>query len=219
MIAPIRASQPSPAAALAVASARWDILWIVPAIAPAVISVALSASAGAQPAAPSWLDSSSFESWNRAGMSIPRAPQGENPDPRCREAARAPASDEDRGLRAQGWDLIGAPTVARQTRVIAGAADYDGMCRPRQYQYFVFRRGMFAGTLSPHLMDSRTDGALGRVTILSDGRLRAEYRRYAPADPLCCPTRTTRVVFSLENDPPVLTALSASTVSNLSPAP
>jgi LppP/LprE lipoprotein len=148
-------------------------------------------------------------------MSIPSAPQGDkNPDPRCRELARSPQSDEDGQLRTRGWDLVGPPSEAQQIRVVAGSADYDGMCRPRQYQYFVFTRGRFVGTLSPHLMDSRTDGAIGRVTIEGDGRLKAEYARYGATDPLCCPSRTTTVVFSIEKDPPVIRALSATTVSN-----
>ncbi len=121
-------------------------------------------------------------------------------------------------MRTRGWDLVGPPSAARQIRVIAGAAGYDGMCRPRQYQYFVFSRGIFAGTLSPYLMDSRTDGALVRVTIQSDRNLNAEYDRYAAADPLCCPSRRTTVLFSLEKDPPTLRPLSATTVSSLSPA-
>jgi hypothetical protein len=87
------------------------------------------------------------------------------------------------------------------------------MCRPRNYQEFVFARGVFAGTLSPHPMDSRTDGAIGRVTILTDGRVQAEYTRYAATDPLCCPSRLTTVVFEIEQEPPVLKAVSASTVS------
>ena len=96
------------------------------------------------------------------------------------------------------------------------AADYDGMCRPRQYQEFVFVRGNFAGTLAPRPMDSRTDGALGRVTIETDRRVQAEYARYDAADPLCCPSRTTRVVFDIGKEPPVLEPVSVMTVLNRS---
>lgn len=175
--------------------------------------------AGAQTPPASWLNSSAFESWNHPAMSIPTAPQGEkNPDPRCRELARPPSSDEDRQLRAHGWDLLGPVSEAGQTRVIAGAADYDGMCRPRQYQYFLFARGVFAGTLSPHLMDSRTDGALVRVTMESARKLQAEFLRYTATDPLCCPSSRTTVVFGIERDPPVVTALAARSVSNPDPS-
>jgi hypothetical protein len=60
-------------------------------------------------------------------------------------------------LRAQG---PGFKALSKRKR---GTAGYDGMCRPRQYQDFVFVGSVFAGTLSPQPMDSRTDGALGRV--------------------------------------------------------
>jgi hypothetical protein len=44
----------------------------------------------------------------------------------------------------------------------------------RQYQDFLFVRGVFAGTLSPQPMDSRTDAALERVFLWSAARLTAE---------------------------------------------
>jgi hypothetical protein len=174
----------------------------------------LCAPARSQPTADSWLDAAHLESWNRPGIPIPSAPQGQkNPDPRCREFLREPASEVDQQVRAHGWDLVGPTSESEQIRVIVGTSDYDGMCRPRQYQEFVFARGVFAGTLSPHPMDSRTDGALNRVTIQTDGRVQAEYSRYGATDPLCCPSRTTTVVFEIQKDPPVLKPVSASTVS------
>jgi len=151
-------------------------------------------------------------------MPIPLAPQGQkNPDPRCRESMREPASEVDQQVRARGWDLIGRTVDSGKIRVIVGAANYDGMCRPLQFQEFVFVRGIFAGTLSPVPMDSRTDGALGRVTVQADGRVQAEYLRYGAADPLCCPSRITTVVFEIEKEPPVLKPVSASTVSTRPP--
>jgi LppP/LprE lipoprotein len=185
----------------------------------AVLAVLLAASAAAESTASSWLDSASLESWNHPGVTLPPAPQGpKNPDPRCGQLARSPESAEDRQLRAHGWDLIGAPTEGAGVRVIGAASDYDGMCRPRGYQFFVFSGGTFAGTLSPALMDSRTDGALNGVTLQGDRQLKARYARYAAADPLCCPSRTTTVLFSLAGDPPLLTPLTAATVSNLTSA-
>jgi hypothetical protein len=188
--------------------------------APVSFAALLSAFAEAQAPPASWLNSPAFESWNTPAMSIPTAPQGQkNPDPRCRELTRSPSSDADSQLLAHGWDLVGPPSEAGQIRAMAGAADYDGMCRPRQYQYFVFARSIFAGTLSPHLMDSRTDGALVRVTIESDRKLQAEFVRYkAAADPLCCPSGRTTVVFGIEGDPPVVRALSARSISDPNPS-
>jgi hypothetical protein len=151
-------------------------------------------------------------------MPIPPAPQGQkNLDPRCRESMREPASAVDQQVRARGWDLVGPTLEREQIRVIVGTSNYDGMCRPRQYQEFVFVRGIFAGTLSPVAMDSRTDGALGRVTIPAAKRVQAEYSRYGAADPLCCPSRITTVVFDIGDEPPVLKPVSASTVSTRSP--
>ena len=184
------------------------------AVALAATALALSTPLCAQQAAVSWLDTPHLEPWNNPGMSIPFAPQGEkNSDPRCRALARSAESEQDEQLRARGWDLIGPASAGGQIRVIGGTADYDGMCRPRQFQYFVFVRGIFAGTLAPRTMDSRTDGALGRVHIESNHELTVEYHRYGSADPLCCPSRTTTVAFDIGMEPPVVRPVSASTVS------
>ncbi|HEY1234909.1 MAG TPA: LppP/LprE family lipoprotein [Candidatus Binatia bacterium] len=174
--------------------------------------VSQSESADAQVKVASWLDGSKAASWNKPGDSLPAAPKiHETVDPRCRNAARPPELDEDKRLREQGWDLVGAYQGGWQILVIRATASYDGMCRPRQYQAFVFVRGVFAGTLSPEAMDSRTDGALSQVFLQSDGRLTAEYLRYSAKDPLCCPSRTTRVLFEIAKDVPVVRPVSAST--------
>jgi LppP/LprE lipoprotein len=167
---------------------------------------------GSQARAASWLDEPKPAAWNEPGLTIPPAPKVEdNPDPRCRALARPAELEEDQQLRERGWDLLGDFQGGWQIRVILGTAGYDGMCRPRQYQGFVFVHGVFAGTLSPQAMDSRSDGALDQVHLQGDGRLTAQYRRYVPTDPLCCPSRTTNVVFDIAKGRPVLRALSAST--------
>lgn len=161
--------------------------------------------------APSWLDESKPTSWNTSGAPIPAAPKQAAVDPRCRDAARPAQLDEDKRIRDLGWNLVGAYQGGWQTLVIRGTVGYDGMCRPRQFQDFVFVRGLFAGTLSPQLMDNRTDGTLIRVSLRSSSELIAEYARYAAADPLCCPSRTTSVVFEIASDPPIVRPLSATT--------
>ena len=167
---------------------------------------------GLQTMGASWLDEPKRAAWNQPGMTVPVAPPIPGTvDPRCRELARPPELEEDQRQRSQGWELVGAYQGGWRILVIRATAGYDGMCRPRHYQDFVFVRGVFAGTLSPQAMDSRTDGALGRVFLQSASRLTAEYARYAASDPLCCPTRTTSVVFDLANDPPVARPVSAST--------
>jgi hypothetical protein len=159
-----------------------------------------------------WLDEPAPAPWNKLGMSIPAAPKIQGAiDPKCRELARPPQLEEDKRVREQGWDLVGGYQGGWQMLVIRGTAGYDGMCRPRQYQDFVFVRGAFAGTLSPQGMDSRADGALSRVSLESESRVIAEYERYAASDAACCPSRTTRVVFDIAKDGPVVRPASVST--------
>jgi LppP/LprE lipoprotein len=162
----------------------------------------------------SWLDQVKPASWNSLGMAIPAAPQTQGPiDARCRTQARPAELEEDKQLRERGWDLFNAFQGGWQIRLIYATASYDGMCRPRQYQVFVFVRGAFAGTLSPQPMDSRTDGALSRASLRNDNQLAAEYLRYAAKDPLCCASRTTSVEFDIGKDA-VLRPLSANTSPN-----
>jgi hypothetical protein len=167
------------------------------------------------PGAASWLDTARQAPWNTPGASIPSAPKIEGArDPRCRVLARPPELDTDKRLTDLGWDLIGAYQGGWGMLVVEAAAGYDGMCRPRAYQGFVFLRGVFVGTLSPGTMDSRTDGALNRVTLQDGGRLIAEYARYGNTDPLCCPSRTTSVVFEIAPDQPVVRPVSVSSSAN-----
>jgi heat shock protein HslJ len=178
--------------------------------------VAYPALGRSQTTVASWLDEPKPASWNKPGLPIPAAPKPQGAvDSRCRDLARPPQLEEDTRVRAQRWDLVGAYQGGWQILVIRGTASYDGMCRPRQYQDFVFVRGVFAGTLSPQVMDSRTDGALARVFLESESRLTAEYHRYSAVDPLCCPSQTTRIVFNIAKDAPVVEAVTTST-SNVS---
>jgi len=160
----------------------------------------------------SWLDEPQPASWNTPSPVIPAAPPVEGVvDPRCRVLARPPQTEEDKRLRDRGWGLVGAFHGGWDILIIHGTAGYDGMCRPRQFQGFVFVRGTFAGTLSPRAMDSRTDGALARVSLESGRRLIAEYNRYAATDPLCCPSGTTSIVFDIASDGPAVRPVSTST--------
>jgi hypothetical protein len=68
---------------------------------------------------------------------------------------------------------------------------------------------VFAGTLSPQPMDSRTDGALGQVHFQSPTRLLAQYARYGATDALCCPSKTTVVVFDIAHDKLVVRPIAA----------
>jgi heat shock protein HslJ len=172
----------------------------------------LSANGSAQEQTAAWLDNPQPVPWNTPAATIPSAPKVAGAvDPRCRSAARPPQLAEDRLVTARGWDLAGSYQGGWPIVVIRATAGYDGMCRPRQYQDFVFVRGTFAGTLSPQPMDSRTDGALAQVSFQGAKQLTADYARYATADALCCPSRTTTVTFEIATDNAVVQPVSAST--------
>ena len=187
---------------------------VLGAVLTAVMAGAHSENGAAQGKTSSWLDQPKPAPWNTAGASVPAAPRRNDggANARCREQARPPQTEEDKQLRDRGWDLAGGYQGGWQILVVRGTAGYDGMCRPHPYQDFVFVRGAFAGTLSPQPMESRSDGALNGV-FLQSGRVTGEYARYAPADPLCCPSRTTSVVFEIAGTPPLVRPLSSSTVA------
>lgn len=154
-----------------------------------------------------WLDASPPTQWNTPGASIPMAPPTTNPDPQCRMNEISASTPEQTALANRGWRLQSYwPPVSSGGRVLIGAlAEYDGMCRPFEFNVFVFNQGQYAGTLSPVSMFSRTDGSLfltapGQVaTIGPSGTIAADFIRYADSDPLCCPSRgTTRVIYTVQ---------------------
>lgn len=71
------------------------------------------------------------------------------------------------------------------------------MCGPLQFQAFVFINDRVIGTLSPHVMNSREDGALSGVSIAQSGEITASFLRYARTDALCCPSRESIAVYSV----------------------
>jgi hypothetical protein len=169
--------------------------------------LALVGGASAQGA--SWLDGPP-SGWNRPGAALPNAPQtfGSNV-PRCGAQERAAAGADEVAVAAAGWRLTAYwPSVrSGDLAVVLATAGYDGMCRPAGYQGFVFVGGRYAGTLAPEPMVSRTDGALvgtpgGALVRAAEGRIEARFIRYAPTDPLCCPSRGhTRVSYRIDRPP------------------
>ncbi|MBV9355850.1 MAG: LppP/LprE family lipoprotein [Chloroflexi bacterium] len=156
----------------------------------------------------SWLDSPPAN-WNNAGMDIPA------PDPAYAAAGgpqcatlvpRPAATDADTALTDAGWTLFSSYLGGWNTTIVRGLSGYDGMCRPMGYNAFVFVDGQFAGTISPTAMDSRTDGAGDVRYFASKDTLVAEFQRYGPDDPLCCPSNTTDVTYQISRTPagPVL---------------
>jgi hypothetical protein len=169
-----------------------------------VLPLMLSSPVAAQDT--TWLDGD-LASWNTPGMAIPAAPTIDgNTDPRCAERERPAETAEDDALIAEGWRLFLPYQRGWGVTLISGLAGYDGMCRPLGYQSFIFVDGVFAGTVSPEPMDSRTTGAATDVTLWFADQVSAEYLRYAPDDPLCCASSTDSVEFTIAETPdgPVL---------------
>ena len=167
-----------------------------------------------------WIDTMPG-AWNTPGAAIPRAPAGDVEQlSRCAEQVRPASTAADRALEAAGWKLYGPVLSHGTTSIVRAMSNADGMCRPLGYQFFLFVGDDFAGTLAPQPMDSRTDGALSDLTWLDAKSATATFSRYAEADPLCCPSRQSVIVYALEQGDgrPVLTALSAQT-NALAPPP
>jgi hypothetical protein len=159
-----------------------------------------------------WLDGR-LRSWNAAGSPVPRAPKSTAESPAtCPGLLRAPETSEEREVSEAGWFLLKRTQLASGISLVTGFLGVDGMCRPQDYQGFVFSRGVFAGTMSPVLMSTRTDGAMGDAWI-EDGRVLAEFGRYGRNDPLCCASGVTEVSFELkdEGDRPLLTPVRSAT--------
>ena len=138
---------------------------------------------------------------------------GDRPDdPRCAKLVRVPQSLTDQAVRAAGWFLFADPDRPfSDTTIVKADTAVDGMCRPWGYQFFVFVDGTFSGTLSPLPMNARTDGSLVRVEAAGDDRLTAHYNRYAPTDPLCCPSRKSTVTYRLDRAATLLVPVSVKT--------
>jgi hypothetical protein len=122
---------------------------------------------GAPPERPSWLEVNPLVNWNKPGAGLPTPPSAPSPDPRCLEQARPAISPQDKAVTAAGWTLVGAAQLFGRTRAFLATAGFDGMCRPLDFQGFVFLEGKLAGTLSPQTMRARTDGALLNLRLLS----------------------------------------------------
>jgi hypothetical protein len=165
-----------------------------------IVGLASAARAGAQSTG-TWLDGPP-PVWNVPGAPVPVAPPAEVPfQPQCLAQEHGPSTPEEARLAAAGWRLerYWPVQVRGDVTLVVALSSYDGMCRPWGFNAFVFAGGSFAGTLSPQPMHARFDGVLDRgPTVLTSGEIEATFRRYAPPDPLCCPSRPpARVVYHL----------------------
>jgi uncharacterized lipoprotein YbaY len=130
--------------------------------------------------------------------------------------ARKAENGQDKWANAFGWLLFGPVQSYSGTVIIEGMSDADGMCRPNGFQAFVFVNGRYAGSLSPALMNARTDGSLSEIKLYSPSMIVAEFARYADSDPLCCPTKTSTVNYRVDITPkgPIVVPSDAETRSN-----
>jgi hypothetical protein len=90
--------------------------------------------------------------------------------------------------------------MGSDVEIVGGMVGADGMCRPVKYNVFVFVASRFAGVLSPTVMTSRLDSASGAVALMADA-ITAQFARYAPTDPLCCPSSRVVVRYRIDNAP------------------
>ena len=136
-----------------------------------VILLLAAGSLAAQPrAAESWLDRP-LANWNTAGAPLPAPPKAEESKAsvivRCK--LRPPVGTPgETAVDAAGWipfHNFDQRLVREDVEVVGGMAGSDGMCRPTQYNLFVFVGGRFAGTLSPAPMTSRLDASSGAVRL------------------------------------------------------
>jgi hypothetical protein len=171
----------------------------------AVLLIAAALGAGAQPRQKTfWLDAAPKQ-WNRPGSAIPKARRLFGKDDQtfleqCRASILANANlPEQRAVAEKGWMLIATTRDGRGVTVVSGTQDFDGMCRPVDYQDFVFMEGKYAGTTSPRLMSSRGDGASSRIGFPAPEKMSVEFVRYSERDPLCCPSRISEASYEIED--------------------
>ncbi|MEO8255923.1 MAG: LppP/LprE family lipoprotein [Acidobacteriota bacterium] len=155
-----------------------------------------------QRAPTSWLDRP-LTNWNRGGAAVPRAPEaGEAVASVIRRCQLTPprSTTAERAIDAAGWIPfwnVDQQLVREDIEIIAGMRGADGMCRPVDYNLFVFVGGRFAGVLSPRPMTSRLDSSSG-VVRLPLPAITAEFARFASTDPLCCPSSRVTVRYRID---------------------
>jgi hypothetical protein len=153
--------------------------------------------------AKNWLDRP-LTNWNKPAETVPRGvPAGESVAEmaiRCDLRVRRGTAAE--GILADnGWLPflhVDREIIQGDVEIVGGMADADGMCHPLKFNVFVFVGGQLAGTLSPVLMSSRTDGSIGAVRLATDETIAAEFARYKEADPLCCPSSRVSVQYRID---------------------
>ncbi|MBK9153458.1 MAG: YbaY family lipoprotein [Chloracidobacterium sp.] len=165
-----------------------------------ILLITLVFLAGAAPAQRSWLDRPVDSNWNNGNGVVPNAPRNAGRiEGICQDQVRQPESIADRAVTRAGWFLFGASQTYGAVTLVTAMADVDGMCRPNNYNAFVFVGNRFAGTLSPTPAGARSDGALGSVHLAGPRRITAEFARYTSQDALCCPSQMSFVEYEISS--------------------
>jgi hypothetical protein len=148
-------------------------------------------------------------------MSVPQAPPPSGPiDPRQLLRNRWAETPADEAVAQAGWHLYTEYLAGWNVLVINATSGFDGMGRPNGYQAFVFVDGTYAGTLSPDLMDARTDGAMSSAFLTGLDSITATFSRYTSTDALCCPSATTTVSYKISRAGPGPVVSAESTYTN-----
>jgi LppP/LprE lipoprotein len=171
------------------------ILWLLTATAASAQDVRAS----------SWLDRP-LVNWNKPGATLPPPPaDAEAKQEAMKRCQLTPplATAAEKAVDAAGWVPfwnVDQQLVRDGVEIVGGMSAADGMCRPAQYNLFAFVDGRFAGALSPTPMTSRLDGSSGAVRMPLP-LLTAEFARYTPSDPLCCPSSRVTVRYRIDRTP------------------
>jgi hypothetical protein len=164
----------------------------------------LLAQTAAAPA--TWLDKP-LANWNKPGAPIPAATPARDESiaelsTRCSYLPLLQTTAGERALVEGGWvpfRMFDKQIVDRDVEIIGGLAGADGMCRPMNFNVFVFVNNRLAGTLSPQTMESRTDGSIGgAIRLAADDTIQAGFARYLDKDALCCPSSHVTVRYGID---------------------
>jgi hypothetical protein len=168
-------------------------------------------------APPSWLDRP-LENWNVPGRHLPKATFEDETlaevAKRCSLQPLLNTTPGERALAAAGWipfRMFDRQIAEGDVEIVGGLAGADGMCRPMDFNVFVFVNGRPAGSLSPQPMMSRTDGSVGgAIRLAADGTIDAGFSRYTDKDALCCPSSHVTVRYRIDRTaaPPVVVPVS-----------
>jgi LppP/LprE lipoprotein len=171
------------------------------------LSVCLTSGTAAQPAEKSWLDRP-LMNWNDPATPVPKGMStGETIAELAKRCSLVVNRDTpgQRALADSGWLPYhhgDRQIVQRDVEIVGGMAEADGMCRPMEFNIFIFVGGQPAGTLSPLLMMSRVDGSIGAVRLGPDDTIAADFARYQDRDALCCPSSRVTVRYRIDRTKP-----------------